>query len=109
MPTLWVARRRQKNSRRTRQSPQFFNGQHDRVHAKKHEQVLTAFEQLWAREIDPNLVIVGKQGRKVEALVERLRTHPELGKRLFWLEGISDEYLDKIYAAKRLPHCGIGR
>ena len=35
----------------------------------------------------------------MEALVERLRTHPELGKRLFWLEGISDEYLDKIYAA----------
>ena len=66
---------------------------------KKHEQVLAAFEQLWDRRVDTNLVIVGKQGRKVEALVERLRTHPELGKRLFWLEGISDEYLDRIYAA----------
>ena len=29
----------------------------------------------------------------------RLRKHKESGKRLFWLEGISDEYLDKIYAA----------
>ena len=61
--------------------------------------MLAAFELLWARGVDTNLVIVGKQGWKVEALVERLRTHPELGKHLFWLEGISDEYLDRIYAA----------
>ena len=87
----WVARRRQKNSRRTRQSPQFFNGRHDRA-TQKAPTGAAAFEQLWARGVDTNLVIVGKQGLKVEALVKRLRTHLELGKRLFWLEGISDEY-----------------
>jgi glycosyltransferase involved in cell wall biosynthesis len=34
----------------------------------------------------------------VEALVERLRNHPEIGKRLFWFEGIDDEYLCSLYA-----------
>jgi glycosyltransferase involved in cell wall biosynthesis len=28
-----------------------------------------------------------------------LRGHPEFGKRLLWLEGISDEYLERIYTA----------
>jgi len=66
---------------------------------KGHVQVLDAFEQLWQTGIDLNLVIVGKQGWMVEALVDRLRAHPELNKRLYWLEGISDEYLEKVYAA----------
>lgn len=62
-------------------------------------QLLSAFEELWAEGRDINLVLVGKQGWMVEDLVERARSHPELGKRLFWLAGISDEYLDEIYAA----------
>jgi glycosyltransferase involved in cell wall biosynthesis len=66
---------------------------------KGHAQVLEAFDLLWKSGMDVNLVIVGKQGWMVETLVERLRSHPELNKRLFWLEGISDEYLEKVYAA----------
>lgn len=66
---------------------------------KGHAQVLDAFEYLWQSDADSNLVIVGKQGWMVESLVDRLRSHQELGKRLFWLEGISDEYLEKVYAA----------
>ena len=66
---------------------------------KGQQQTLDAFERLWARGLDLNLVIVGRPGWKVEALIERLRHHPELGKRLFWLKGISDEYLEKVYAA----------
>lgn len=66
---------------------------------KGHAQVLDAFEQLWEAGADVNLVIVGKQGWMVERLVERMRGYRELGKRLFWLEGISDEYLEKVYAA----------
>ena len=64
---------------------------------KGHAQTLAAFEQLWARGMDINLAIVGKQGWMVEALVDRLRDHKEYGQRLFWLEGISDEYLEQIY------------
>jgi len=66
---------------------------------KGHTQVLDAFECLWQSGTDANLVIVGKQGWMVDSLVERLRPHQELDKRIFWLEGISDEYLEKIYAA----------
>jgi glycosyltransferase involved in cell wall biosynthesis len=66
---------------------------------KGYEQVLGAFEGLWRQGSEINLVIVGKQGWMVDELVSRLRIHPEIEKRLFWLEGISDEYLEKIYGA----------
>jgi len=32
-------------------------------------------------------------------LAARLRKHPELGKRLYWLDAISDEYLQEVYAS----------
>jgi len=66
---------------------------------KAHAQVLEAFELLWSSGADVNLVIVGKQGWMVDDVCEKLRAHPELNHRLFWLEGISDEYLEKVYAA----------
>ena len=66
---------------------------------KGHTQTLDAFEWLWQSGHEVNLIIVGKQGWMVEPFVRRLHNHPELGKRLFWLEGISDEYLEKTYAA----------
>ncbi|RUU12461.1 glycosyltransferase [Mesorhizobium sp. USDA-HM6] len=80
---------------------------------KGHLQVLDAFSKLWERGLDVNLVIVGAEGwkpvahecrRSIPKIVERLRTSSEGGKRLFWLEGISDEYLERIYAAS---HCLI--
>ena len=44
-------------------------------------------------------MIVGKQGWTVENLIKNLHHHFERGKRLFLLEAISDEYLEKVYAA----------
>ena len=67
---------------------------------KGHAQALDAFEQLWAGGVDANLVIVGKQGWMVNELADRMNTHPALGERLFWLQGISDEYLEAVY-----PQC----
>lgn len=64
---------------------------------KGHMQTLLAFEQLWDKGVDVNLVIVGKHGWNVGLLVEMLRAHSQFGKRLFWLDGISDEYLEKVY------------
>ncbi|MDZ7761285.1 MAG: glycosyltransferase [Desulfovermiculus sp.] len=66
---------------------------------KGHTQVLSAFELLWKQREDVNLAIVGKPGWTVENLIKRLKHHPERAKRLFWLQGISDEYLKKIYTA----------
>jgi len=75
---------------------------------KGYLQSLAAFTQLWQEGVDVNLVVVGKEGwknlsedirRTIPEIANRLRNHPELNKRLFWLEGISDEYLEKVYAA----------
>lgn len=73
---------------------------------KGHLQVIEAFTQLWRDGVDVNLVIVGYEGwkalplamrRDIPEAIERLRKHPEFDRRLFWLEGISDEYLEKVY------------
>jgi len=66
---------------------------------KGHAETFAAVKQLWADGVDVNLVIAGKQGWKVEDLAKILRNHPEFRKRLFWLEGISDEYLNQVYAS----------
>lgn len=66
---------------------------------KGYAQALASFDRLWSRGVDVNFVIVGKEGWNVASLVDRLRKHPERMHRLFWLEGISDEYLEKVYAA----------
>lgn len=64
---------------------------------KGHSQSLEAFELLWAQGGDQRLVIVGKPGWLTEPLVARLRSHPELGRRLLWFEGATDETLDELY------------
>lgn len=64
---------------------------------KGHNQALAAFELLWSGGEDVNLVIVGKQGWLVEAFIDKLRAHPELSRRLIWLEDVSDEYLERVY------------
>jgi glycosyltransferase involved in cell wall biosynthesis len=72
---------------------------------KGHDQALAAFEYLWKMPNPavpaPLLVIVGRPGWKTEALQERLRMHPQAGKRLFWFENISDEFLMRLYTACR--------
>ena len=65
---------------------------------KMHAQALDALELLWQGGADVGLVIVGKQGWLADALAERLRGHPELGRRLFWLERASDAALLRLYA-----------
>lgn len=66
---------------------------------KAHLQTLKAFENLWAQHIDVNLIIVGKEGWNVAELIDMIKNHLELNRKLFWLEGISDEYLEKVYEA----------
>jgi glycosyltransferase involved in cell wall biosynthesis len=64
---------------------------------KGHAQTLAAFELLWQAGCEVNLIIVGKAGWLVETLIEKLSNHPQRNKRLFWFDGISDDYLTKIY------------
>lgn len=64
---------------------------------KGHFQALRACELLWSRGVELNLVIVGKHGWMVDELAAALNEHRELGHRLFWYQGISDEALLRIY------------
>jgi glycosyltransferase involved in cell wall biosynthesis len=61
------------------------------------EQLLDAAEELW-REQDIALVLIGKNGWKVDRLMSRIAQHPELGARLFWFDSVSDELLERLYA-----------
>ncbi|WP_175913000.1 glycosyltransferase family 4 protein [Burkholderia metallica] len=64
---------------------------------KGYAAVLDAYEILWAQGCGVGLVVVGQQGWHVDALVERLRTHTEAGKRLFWLPNLDDAQLANLY------------
>ncbi len=66
---------------------------------KGHAQALSAFEQLWQQGIDANLVIVGKNGWMMEKFAKQAGKHAEKERRLFWLQGVSDEMLQKVYAS----------
>ena len=66
---------------------------------KGHAQSLAAFVALWERGVEANLLIVGKPGWNVEALIEQLHQHPQAAQRLFWFESANDEMLLKLYEA----------
>ena len=61
--------------------------------------MLQAFEILWAKGLDINLVIIGKHGWLMDDFAQGLPAHPEYNRHLFWLNGISDEYLESVYRA----------
>jgi len=65
---------------------------------KGHSQVLSAMEHLWAAGENLNLVICGQQGWMVDSFSQRLRSHRELGQRLFWMEQATDETLLQLYS-----------
>ena len=66
---------------------------------KGHEQVLSAFDELWENGHQLNLLIVGKEGWLVEGLANRIRTHREIGHHLVWLAEASDEVVAASYEA----------
>lgn len=66
---------------------------------KGYSVALDAFDRLWDEGQDVGLTILGKHGWGVEHLVRRIEQHREYGKRLIWLNGISDEKLQQVYAS----------
>ncbi|MBU2855935.1 glycosyltransferase family 4 protein [Acidithiobacillus ferrooxidans] len=65
---------------------------------KGHAQALAAVESLWKDGVQINLVIIGKEGWRIQRLTRQLRRHPERNRRLFWLEKASDALLMQLYA-----------
>lgn len=64
---------------------------------KMHQQVFEAMEILWKRGMDINLVFVGRYGWKMEKFEQLMKMHNEYEKHFFWLENVSDEFLEQIY------------
>ena len=63
---------------------------------KNHRLILDAFEsRLFADGM--KLVIAGKIGWNIGDLEQRIRSHPELGKKLFFIEKATDAEIDLLY------------
>lgn len=67
---------------------------------KGHAYLLPAFDLLWREKSyeDVALVFVGRVGWQTEELQARIRAHPEAGRRFFWFDNASDEFLGHLYA-----------
>lgn len=62
---------------------------------------LEAIEKLWSRGVDARLVFVGMRGHRSDEFLEKVETHPELGKRLFMFHDLSDSELFYCYQHTR--------
>jgi len=60
---------------------------------------LDAFDALWASGFTGSLALVGKRGWNMESFISRILNHSELGKKLLWFEGPSDEELQRLYVS----------
>jgi glycosyltransferase involved in cell wall biosynthesis/predicted SAM-dependent methyltransferase len=74
---------------------------------KGYSEVLSAFEVMWLEGLGIELIIVGREGwvglpdeQRINIInfIKRVRSHPELGKRLFWLENLEDSDLEDLYS-----------
>ncbi|MFW0753491.1 glycosyltransferase family 4 protein [Pseudomonas sp. H11T01] len=65
---------------------------------KNHGYLLDAFERAWAAGSKARLCIAGRIGWKCDALIERIRKHPELNKRLFMFNTLTDKSLEHAYS-----------
>jgi glycosyltransferase involved in cell wall biosynthesis len=57
---------------------------------KSQSTVLDAFELRWRDGDQARLILVGREGWGSQDLIKRLRHHPELGRRMVWLERAND-------------------
>lgn len=64
---------------------------------KNQKLAVEVFDALAPRHPDLGLVLVGKRGWKVDELIRTIEDHPELGRRLLWLEEVDDLRLSRLY------------
>ena len=65
---------------------------------KNHAYLLDAFELAWAKGSRARLCIAGRIGWKCDALIERIRQHPQLNQRLFMFNALTDKSLEYAYS-----------
>jgi alpha-1,2-rhamnosyltransferase len=88
--------------------PAYFLGVGTLEPRKAYPVAIEAFELLWAEGHDIRYVIVGRPGWNTGALQQRLRRHPEFGRRLLWLDDADDADLQLLYAnARGAVNCAV--
>jgi len=65
---------------------------------KGHHFAIDAFEEIWRRGLDYRLCIIGKIGWNSAQTETRIKTHPEYGRRLFFIEKATDAEINYCYA-----------
>lgn len=64
---------------------------------KNYGMLLTVFEQLWARGHNVRLIVLGRPNPDCHTLLQRLKHHPEQGKRLLTVFDGTDQELEYVY------------
>lgn len=68
---------------------------------KGYTTALDAMDRLWGDGVNCSYVIVGRHGWNARALGHRIVSHPEYGRRLYWLKDASDAELRDLYKHAR--------
>lgn len=69
---------------------------------KNHKYLLDVFDELWKKELDVTLNIVGKTGWMVDELMARIKNHPEYNNKLFYWNNLNDEELNYCYQNSKM-------
>lgn len=72
---------------------------------KNHGLILDAMERLWSAGSDARLIVAGKVGWLCDYTMNRLRTHPQAGQRLFVFHDLSDAELETAYRRSNAVVC----
>lgn len=67
---------------------------------KGHGVAIEAFDALWRAGFEARLVLIGRRGWHVDAVIDDIRGHREFGRRLFWFDKADDADLAFAY-----DHC----
>ena len=68
---------------------------------KNHAFLLDAFDSLWSGQSDACLCLVGRYGWLSADLIDRIQSHPQWGRKLFWFDDLSDTELTYCYRNAR--------
>ncbi len=64
---------------------------------KGHVDTLAALEALWGEGVDVGLTLLGRTGWLMHGLEQRILAHPELGRRLHWVQDADDGLVAALY------------
>lgn len=73
---------------------------------KGYKIILDAMEELWEKSYNVKYAIVGRYGWLSRNLENRIISHAEYNRRLFWWQEVSDVDLRELYKSARVLICG---